>query len=200
LFGHGGLFGLGLVIVLLLLAWRARGLWSAGRRPATLYSGPLVMPRRPAAPWQSAGPPDRGRDIALPDADLDAFQRLHAAVQEAWSNADLARLAQLATPEMLRWFSAELARDAAAGVRNIVSGVELVKGELSESWEERERQYATAYMRWRALDYRVRLGRSPGDPDFLVSGDPRVPVEAEEVWTFMRRRGGHWLLSAIQQV
>jgi predicted lipid-binding transport protein (Tim44 family) len=25
------------------------------------------------------------------------------------------------------------------------------------------------------------------------------PGEATEVWTFMRRRGGHWLLSAIQQ-
>jgi hypothetical protein len=196
LFRHGGLFGLGLLIVLLLMLWRARGWWGAGRRsaaPATLYSGPLVMPQRPAAD-------DRGRDIALPDADLDAFQRLHAAIQEAWSNTDLARLSQLATPEMLRWFSGELSRNAAAGVRNIVSGVELLKGELTESWEERDRQYATAYMRWRALDYRVRLGRSPGDPDFLVSGDPRIPVEAEEIWTFVRRRGGPWQLSAIQQV
>lgn len=46
LFGHGGLFGLGLLIVLLLMLWRARGWWSAGRRsaaPATLYSGPLVL-------------------------------------------------------------------------------------------------------------------------------------------------------------
>jgi predicted lipid-binding transport protein (Tim44 family) len=25
------------------------------------------------------------------------------------------------------------------------------------------------------------------------------PDEATEIWTFMRRRGGHWLLSAIQQ-
>jgi predicted lipid-binding transport protein (Tim44 family) len=41
--------------------------------------------------------------------------------------------------------------------------------------------------------------RSPGDPDYLVSGDPRTPVEAEEVWTFVRRPGGNWLLSAIQQ-
>jgi len=27
-----------------------------------------------------------------------------------------------------------------------------------------------------------------------------MPVEAEEVWTFVRRRGGDWLLSAIRQV
>ena len=97
-------------------------------------------------------------------------------------------------------FSEELTRNASQGVRNIVSDVQLVKGELSESWEEGELQYATAYMRWRALDYVTRVGRSNGDQDSVVSGNPNVPVESEEVWTFVRRRGGDWLLSAIQQV
>ena len=143
---------------------------------------------------------DRGRDINLGDADLGAFQRIHAAVQEAWSEGDLGRLRRLMTPEMLSYFSEELTRNASQGVQNIVSDVELVKGELSESWEEGDLQYATAYMRWRALDYVSRIGRSPGDPDYAVSGNPRTPVEAEEVWTFVRRRGGDWLLSAIQQV
>jgi predicted lipid-binding transport protein (Tim44 family) len=104
------------------------------------------------------------------------------------------------TPEMLSYFSEELTRNASQGVQNVVSDVQLVKGELTESWEEGGLQYASAYMRWRAVDYIVRLGRSPGDPDYLVSGNPRSPTEAEEVWTFVRRRGGDWLLSAIQQV
>ena len=34
----------------------------------------------------------------------------------------------------------------------------------------------------------------------LVAGDPRIPTESEEVWTFVRRQGGNWLLSAIQQI
>jgi predicted lipid-binding transport protein (Tim44 family) len=34
----------------------------------------------------------------------------------------------------------------------------------------------------------------------VVSGDPRTPSEQEEMWTFVRRRGGNWLLSAVQQV
>jgi predicted lipid-binding transport protein (Tim44 family) len=55
-------------------------------------------------------------------------------------------------------------------------------------------------MRWSAIDHVVRLGTAPGQPDSVVSGDPRTPVEQEEVWTFVRRRGGNWLLSAIQQV
>jgi len=143
---------------------------------------------------------DRGRDVNLADADLTSFQGIHAAVQEAWSAGDLARLRRLMTPEMLSYFSEELTRNASQGVQNIVANVELLKGELMESWEESDLQYATAYLRWRALDYIVRLGRSPGDPDYLVSGNPRTPVEAEEVWTFVRRRGGEWLLSAIQQV
>jgi len=55
-------------------------------------------------------------------------------------------------------------------------------------------------MRLSATDYVARLGSSPGQPDYLASGDPKTPTEAEEVWTFVRRRGGNWLLSAIQQV
>jgi hypothetical protein len=45
-----------------------------------------------------------------------------------------------------------------------------------------------------------RLGRSPGDLDGLAGGDSRNPVEAEEMWAFVPRRGGKWLLSAIQHL
>jgi predicted lipid-binding transport protein (Tim44 family) len=143
---------------------------------------------------------ERGRDINVSDDDLNAFQSVHTAVQEAWSNGDLGQLRRLMTPEMLGYFSEELTRNASRGVRNVVANVGLSKGDVTESWEEGDRQYATAYLGWRANDYVVRTGRSPGDPDWLVSGDPRTPVEAEEIWTFVRPRGGNWLLSAIQQV
>ena len=49
-------------------------------------------------------------------------------------------------------------------------------------------------------DYMARLDRSPAAPDHVAGGDPSRPIESEEVWTFVRRRGGTWLLSAIQQV
>jgi len=162
-------------------------------------AAPFSMARSAGA---SAAPVrrNRGSDINLSDADLNAFQALHAAVQEAWSAGDLAPLRRLMTPEMLGYFSQELSRNASQGVRNIVSDVQLIKGDLSESWEEGDLQYATAYMRWRALDYVTRLGPPAGDAEAIVSGNPRVPVESEEVWTFVRRRGGEWLLSAIQQV
>ncbi|MGH7062942.1 MAG: Tim44 domain-containing protein [Stellaceae bacterium] len=193
--GFGTLFWLIILGVLVYFGVRMfrRGMFSGG------WGGAMRGPMMRSA-GAAAAPVQRGRDINLADADLNAFQALHAQVQDAWSAADLGRLRQLMTPEMLGWFSEELTRNTSQGVRNIVSGVTLLKGELSESWEEGDLQYATSLLRWRALDYTVRLGRSPGEPDFVAGGDPRSPVEAEEAWTFVRSRGGQWLLSAIQQV
>ena len=144
---------------------------------------------------------NRGRDTNLSDADLSAFQAVHSAVQKAWSAGDLGQLRRLMTPEMLSYFSEELTRNTSQGVENHVSNVTLVKAELAESWEESDLEYATAYMRWTALDYTVRIGAAPNSPNAIVGGDARIPTESEEVWTFVRRRGGgNWLLSAIQQV
>jgi predicted lipid-binding transport protein (Tim44 family) len=33
----------------------------------------------------------------------------------------------------------------------------------------------------------------------VVEAIPRCGTEATEVWTFLRSRGGNWILSAIQQ-
>jgi len=196
-FGHalGGL--LTLVIVGFLIFFVIRLLAGGGR--AAFAGGGGLMPRSVGA---AAAPAAhfRGRDVGVADADLNAFQMIHAAVQEAWSRGDLGRLRRLMTPEMVGYFSEELTKNASQGVQNIVSDVRLLQGDVTESWEEGDMQYATAHMRWSAIDYVARIGRDPGDASAVVSGNPRTPVEAEEVWTFVRRRGGDWLLSAIQQV
>ncbi len=197
--GLGHVFGglltmliIGLLIFFVIRLFSGRGFSFAGAGGGTPRSvGAAAAPR----PQQY-----RGHDTTVGDADLNAFQSIHGAVQEAWGRADLGKLRQLMTPEMLSYFSEELTRNASQGVQNNVSDVRLLKGEISESWEEGDLQYATAYMRWSAIDNVVRLGRSPGQPDYLVSGDPKTLTEAEEVWTFVRRRGGNWLLSAVQQV
>lgn len=197
--GAGSAFGTLIWLALIgLLIWFAVRLFRRRAVPSrwpAAGAAPMARSAGAAAPGRS-----RGRDVNLADGDLEAFQRLHAAVQEAWSAGDLARLQRLMTPEMLSYFSDELTRNTSRGVRNVVSDLELLKGELSESWEERDLQYATAFLRWRALDYVMRLDGAPGDRGAVVGGDPRAPVEAEEVWTFVRPRGGSWLLSAIQQV
>lgn len=194
-FGHmfGGLFTLLIIGLLIgLLVRLLSGAFAGG--------GGGFAPRSVGAAAAPTAQRYRGRDIVVSDADLNAFQSLHAAIQEAWGRADLAQMRQLMTPEMLGYFSEELTRNSSQGVQNLVSNVTLVKAELLESWEEGDLQYATANMRWTALDYTVRMGAAPSSPGALVAGDPRIPTESDEVWTFVRRRGGHWLLSAIQQV
>jgi len=185
---------IGLLIYFAVRLFRGRAYANGG------HGGGFGWPPRAAGAAAAPAARNRGRDINVSDADLQAFQRIHAAVQDAWSAGDLARLRGLMTPEMVGYFSEELTHNTSQGVRNIVSDVELLKGDLTESWEEGDLQYATAYLRWRAVDYLVRLARSPGDPDWLAGGDQRRPTEAEEMWTFVRRRGGDWLLSAIQQI
>jgi predicted lipid-binding transport protein (Tim44 family) len=198
-FGHvlGGLLTvliIGFVIFFLIRLFSGRGFsfgsgGSGGAMP--MSAGAAAAPRPQLY---------RGQDTTVSDSDLNAFQAIHGSVQEAWSNGDLGRLRQLMTPEMLSYFSEELTRNTSQGVRNVISDVRLVKGDVSESWEEGDLQYATAYMRWSAIDYVVPVGAASGQTQQIVSGDPRAPVEQEEVWTFVRRRGGNWLLSAIQQV
>jgi hypothetical protein len=191
----GGLFHL---LILGFLAWLAFRLVSRFYRSGG-GAGWDAMPRAAGA---AAAPMTyyRGEDTTVNDSDLNDFQAIHAAVQEAWSRGDLARLRTLMTPEMLGYFSEELTKNASQGVQNLVSHVRLLKGDVTEAWNEGDLEYATAYLRWSAVDQVVRLGAGPAAPDIVVSGDPRVPIEQEEVWTFVRERGGRWLLSAIQQV
>lgn len=154
----------------------------AGTQRAAL--GGAAMPHGDAAP--SAGP-------EVTDQDRASFAALLTGIQAAWSEGDLAKLRALATPEMVSYFAEDMAETASSRVRNVVRDVELVKGDVVDHWVEGNRQYATAVMTWRAIDYKERDGQ-------VIEGDPREPVEATEAWTFLRVRGGDWLLSAIQQV
>jgi predicted lipid-binding transport protein (Tim44 family) len=198
--GAGAFFGTLLWLALIVgLIWFAVRLFRA-RAPASWPTAGGAWAARSAGAAANPGPRYRGRDVNFAGADLEAFQRLHAEVQYAWSAGDLGRLRQLMTPEMLTHFSQELSRNTSRGIRNLVSNVGLVSGELTEAWEEGDRQFASTLLRWRAIDYVQRLGAPPGDANAVVSGDPRRPIDAEELWTFVRRPGSGWVLSAIQQV
>ena len=138
--------------------------------------------------------------LEITDADQGAFTEVLTEVQAAWSRGDLSALKRRVTPEMLSYFSEALSKNTSEGIENRVEQVELLHGDLTESWAEQDLQYATAKLTWKALDYTVRADRKSTDADYLVEGSSATPSEATEVWTFARSRGGHWLLSAIQQV
>jgi predicted lipid-binding transport protein (Tim44 family) len=132
-------------------------------------------------------------DVELSQADFDTFEQRLKDVQSAYSAEDLGRLRALATPEMVSYFAEDLAENASRGVVNQVTDVKLEQGDLAESWREGEVEYASVAMRFSLVDRTIE--RASGR---VVDGSTQ-PQEATEVWTFMRRRGGEWLLSAIQQ-
>ncbi|MFI0847066.1 Tim44 domain-containing protein [Mesorhizobium sp. IMUNJ 23232] len=134
-------------------------------------------------------------EIELTQDDLDTFQQRLTEVQEAFGREDHAALRRLVTPEMVSYLSEELADNAKNGVRNDVSDVHLVQADVAEAWREGDRDYATAALRYESID--VMRDRSSGA---VVEGDPDEPSETTELWTFTRRRGTDWQLSAIQEV
>jgi predicted lipid-binding transport protein (Tim44 family) len=139
----------------------------------------------------------RSRRLDVTPADFAAFEQRLAAVQAAYAKEDRAALTSLATAEMVRYFADELAANAAKGLRNDVSNVRFLQGDLSEAWSEGTADYATVAMRFSLID--TMVDRATGR---IVSGDPTTPQEATELWTFTRHAGGaasDWVLSAIQQ-
>jgi predicted lipid-binding transport protein (Tim44 family) len=220
LFGGGFLSGIGgfgsfmgfiiqiaLIVIVARLAW---GWWQRRNQPATA-SGPSffnmgqnmghepngyqpqgggTMGSAPASYGAARAEPTD--DIGIIGTDYDAFEKLLTDIQAAYSDEDIAKLKALATPEMVSYFSEDLTANASRGVVNKVSDVKLLQGDLAESWHEDNADYATVAMHFALTDQMI--DRASGK---VVEGGE--PGEATELWTFRRARGGHWLLSAIQQ-
>jgi predicted lipid-binding transport protein (Tim44 family) len=188
----GGLAYLG---VRLFRAWSASRAMPAGAGRAA-YGGPMPERISDAPLARSAGPVLVGSSasLAILPEDYNRFESLLSDIQTAYSKGDLARLQSLATPEMVGYFSEELSSDASRGVRNTVEDVKLEQGDLSEAWSEDGRDYATVAMRFSMMDTTRRITDGA-----VVAGNDKVRTEATEVWTFLRSRGGQWILSAIQQ-
>ena len=216
LFGHGFMGGLGgfasflglliqvgLVVVVAMLAWRW---WQRRSQPqAAMAAGPSM--RDISAEGQSrpgflsggfgglggqASEPI-GQPIQIQPSDYEAFERILGEVQTAYSNEDLAGLRMRVTPEMLSYYSEELAANASRNVVNKLTDVKLLQGDLAEAWREGGDEYATVAMRYQQVD--KTFDRASGK---LVEGDDR-PDEGVEYWTFRRALGGSWMVSAIQQ-
>jgi predicted lipid-binding transport protein (Tim44 family) len=209
LFGHGflgGMAGLASFLGLLLqiglvaiVAWLAWSWWQRRNQPA-LASGPALRDNlsqsRPNTGFGGLGgfggaaaPADV--PIQIEGGDFDAFERLLGEIQTAYGKEDLSALRARVTPEMLSYFSEELAQNASRGEINEISDLKLLQGDLSEAWREGDDEYATVAMRYTLTDRIVE--RSTGKVIQIE------PSEATEFWTFRRGRGGQWLLSAIQQ-
>jgi predicted lipid-binding transport protein (Tim44 family) len=204
--GLGGLasmFGLLLQVAIVAgIVWFAWTWWQRRQQPALAQAaGPQPSYREmftgggsgaaaPAGGGRSTEPTD---DLGISPADYDAFEKLLDGVQTAYSNEDISALRKHATPEMVSYFAEDLAENTSRGVVNRLSDVKLLQGDLAEAWREGSTEYATVAMKFSLVDQLVE--RASGR---VVEGDAR-PQEVTEIWTFMRGRGGDWILSAIQQ-
>ena len=199
--GLGGLssiIGLLLQVALIVIVVRlAMSWWQRRHTTASAYAGaPAEGPGAQTSFRSGLGGFGLGSSqppLEIQPADYEAFERLLGEIQAAWSNEDVAKLHTLATPEMVSYFSKDLEENKARNDVNKVTDVKLLQGDLAEAWREGETDFASVAMRFSLVD--KTLERTTGR---LVSGS-ETPIEATEVWTFARRRGADWELSAIQQ-
>lgn len=207
LFGHGFLGGmggfasmLGLIVQIVLVIWVAKlafAWWQRRNAPAYATQAASPAPGAGTAGFGGlggmfGGNAPAGEPITIGKPDYDAFEELLIQVQDAYSAEDEARLRALATPEMVGYFAEQQQEYGSRGLVNRVTGVKLLGGDLSEAWREDGTDYATVAMHFALTDSTV--DRASGR---TVEGGE--PSEVTELWTFMRVRGGAWLLSAIQQ-
>lgn len=209
--GFGGFSGaagmLGLLVQLALigglgyLAWRLFRGRSAAPAARPSYAGttprmaePLMVRGATAVAGGASAASSAALALALTREDFGAFETSLAGIQSAYSKGDLAALRTLVTPEMLGYFSEQLSANASRGLENKVEAVKLEQGDLAEAWSEGAVEYATVAMRFSMIDTTRRIADGA-----VVDGNPQVRTEATEVWTFLRSRGGTWILSAIQQ-
>jgi predicted lipid-binding transport protein (Tim44 family) len=192
--GFASMFGLILQIGLIVMVARLLSAWWQGRHtPAFASAHPATGHSFSGLGGMMGGHAPAVEALAIAKSDFDSFERLLGDIQAAYSAEDLAALRGKVTPEMLSYFSEELAKNSSRGLVNRISDVKLLQGDLAEAWREDMTDYASVAMRFSLVDRMVE--RASGR---AVESDT-TPAEVTEIWTFMRARGGEWLLSAIQQ-
>lgn len=204
---------IGLIAMFALRWWRSRNAPSYANGPANFDAGqrdagPSPQPQAPqggqfgggmgqAAGFGMGAGMSAGAVASTPlnitPDDYESFEKLLTDVQTAWSNEDRSALSRVTTPEMESYFAEDLADNASKGVVNKVTDVKLLQGDLAEAWREGSDDYATVAMRFALVD--KTIDKASGK---VVDGGDQ-PIEATEIWTFVRPKNQGWMLSAIQQ-
>jgi len=213
--GLGGLasfLGLALQVgIIVLIGWLLFSWWQRRQQPATAM-GPSMrdLPNQrssynfggsggglgglgstPGSYGAANARPSNPDEIGTTPADFEAFERLLNEVQTAYGAEDIGKLRNLVTPELLSYYLEDFNANASRGVINRLTDIKLEQGDPAEAWREGDTEYCTVAVRYSLKDETV--DRASGR---VVSGGPD---EATEIWTFMRARGGNWIVSAIQQ-
>jgi len=198
---HGGPGVLGVLLQLILAYTLA--VWVYRRCSGTLAPAGTGLYARVShsgsAPLQVAAKPGffgggrKGRPITLNAADFRSFEELLQCVQTAWSAHDLAALRSMTTPEMAERYARQLNDKDLRGLRNQVSDVRLLQGDVSEAWSDGRRDYAIVSMKFSMTDATFdRSGR-------LVDGSQTERLTVTEFWSFMRTPRTKWVVAAVDE-
>jgi len=157
--------------------------------------------------WEGAGKDEEpaydglAHPVALREiADEQDFAEILRAVQSAWSEGNVALLRARVTPEMADHYNDALAQNARNGIESRVECVDDVRVERLRDWEEDGLKFATARLRWKALDYLIDAAKTPDEPGYVIDGSAEAPVECEETWTFVKAGEGAWVLTDVEAV
>ena len=192
--GFSSILGLLLQIALIVFVVRlAMSWWQRRQMSEPAYASPAGGTGHSNPGGMGFGLGSTSAPLQIQPSDYEAFERLLVEMQAAFSNGDVAKLRTIATPEMVTFFTEDMEQNRARNQINKVSDTKLLQGDLAESWREGDTDYASVAMRFSMIDRYVDASSGR-----LVGGSEQ-PVEATEVWTFARERGGNWMLSAIQQ-
>ncbi len=209
--GFGGFIALIVQVMILFFVFRfffGRRIAAAGG-PSNGPTGGTNFSFNPRQDWQPGGG-SRGQrqgapasgasqraghrdEVGVGEGDLATFEQRLAELQDAYAREDYEGLRRITTPEMMGYLAEELGSNASRGVRNEVYDVKLLSGDIAEAWREGADEYATVAMRYESRD--VTRERATGR---IVEGDEAM-TETTEIWTFLRRPGEDWRVSAIQE-
>jgi hypothetical protein len=116
------------IVARLIFAW-----WQRRNMPAPAY-----VAAHPATGHSFGGlsgmlggskAPTAGEPLTVAKSDYDAFERLLGDIQAAYPAEDVSALRAKVTPEMLSYFSEQLAGNARRGLINRVTDVKLLQGD-----------------------------------------------------------------------
>jgi predicted lipid-binding transport protein (Tim44 family) len=141
-----------------------------------------------SAPTSVAAEGPRCQELILTAADFERFQLLAQALNHIWRTEDVESLSQIATDEMAaRLADRRRAASAAPTPSNwMVHELQVLKSDTLHAWREDSGDVAQVNLRLSTLE-------SSGEET------PRRFV-SREVWSFVRPRGGAWLISGVRPV
>jgi predicted lipid-binding transport protein (Tim44 family) len=182
-----------LATVWFLLRRRAKARW----RAPVVVAPPTQEPPRPVRETDL----DRGvRDIRRTDRGFDAARfagyaaMMFRDVQRAGVARGAGALRDRVTPAMLVELEARCHRLRAIGRSVRVAEVEIT-AEVTEAWQDGDRDYVTAYVAGSMQSHTVDDGTRQ-----VVDGVPALPVAVSTFLTFTRPAGlNFWMLSVVQE-